>query len=61
MYYYVYGSDVYIYIILSILIDIGACPADCIVAGQVTNVVRSCFQSSLALKQAGTSCRDAIG
>ena len=36
-------------------------PIACVVAGQVTNVVRSCLQSSLALKQAGTSCRDAIG
>ena len=34
----------------------------CCVAGQVTNVVRSCLQSSLALKQAsGHPRRDAIG
>lgn len=46
---------------IDILVDMRACPADCVVAGQVTNVVRSCLQSSLALKQAGTSCRDAIG
>ena len=34
----------------------------CVVAGQVTNVVRSCLQSSLALKQASGYPRgDAIG